>query len=142
MADREDDILWSDGSGGSDGSDDSGDSSPSTAEKAVIVVSVLLTVAVFGFAAWQLLTASGGMAPIVEVVDTQTTPTGDVIVTVQLRNTLEVGLRSATVEVACTDPPTQITFTNVPVDGRRVGQVRCPPETDDPTVSVSSWIAR
>lgn len=108
-------------------------------EKVVIVVSVLFTVLLFGFAIWQSLTGAGAVAPAVDLTEGEETADG-VRYTVELRNEGDVGLVSVTVLVRCTDPPTSFTFDNVPAGGRRVGTVVCPPGTSDPTVSVVSWV--
>lgn len=107
-----------------------------------MVLSALLTVAVFTFAVWQAVTAATAAPPSVRVVGAQSAPIGDLVVTVELANEGDVGLRSATVEVSCVDPPIEVEFLDVPVDGRRTGQVRCPPGTGEPDVSVVSWIER
>ena len=49
------------------------------------------------------------------------------------------GLASATVEVDCERPPPDLTFENVPADGRERGTLVCPAGTTDPNASVSSW---
>ena len=124
-----------DGTGNGGGSDE-----VSTAEKVVMVVSVGFTALLFGFALWQALTGPGALAPTVSVVGSQQAADGEVVYTVALGNPGDVGLVSATVEAGCADPPTEVTFENVPADGRRVGTVVCPPGTNDPELSVVSWI--
>lgn len=108
-------------------------------EKAVMVVSVLFTLSLFGFAIWQSLTGASAVVPTADLTGSEETSDG-VQYTVELRNEGDIGLVSATVEVGCTDPPTTLTFENVPAGGRRVGTVVCPPGTSDPTVSVVTWI--
>lgn len=136
--------VGSSGGGGEDSSADSGSGhgsdQVSAAEKIVMVASVAFTVALFGFALWQALTGPGALAPTATVVSSQPVQDGGVQYTIELRNPGDVGLVSATVEAACTDPPAEIVFENVPADGRRSGTVVCPAGTDDPAVSVSSWV--
>lgn len=108
-------------------------------EKAVMAVSVLFTLSLFGFAVWQSLTGAGAVAPAVGLTGSEASADG-IQYTVELRNEGDIGLVSATVEVGCTDPPITFTFANVPAGGRRVGTVVCPPGTSDPTVSVVAWV--
>lgn len=122
----------------SDGGDPEAESVP-LVEKAVMVTSVLFTLALFGFAVSQTLTGASAAAPTVGVTERELTDDG-VQYTVELRNEGDVGLVSATVIVRCTDPPTTFTFANVPAGGHRVGTVVCPPGTADPTVSVVTWV--
>lgn len=134
-------------SGGSDpgggDSSDSGEGSDdvSTAEKVVMAPSVAFTLAIFGVPVWYALTGPGAVAPAVDLVGSQPAGNGGVAYTVELRNSGDVGLVSATVEARCTDPPTTVVFENVPAAGRRRGTVVCPPGTTEPAVSVSTWIA-
>lgn len=111
-----------------------------TGEKIVIVASVLFTAGLFGFAAWQATTGAGAAAPEVGAIGHSTAPDGQVVYTVELRNPGDIGLVQATVTAGCTDPPTQLTFENVPAGGRRTGTIVCPPGTTDPRVSIDSWI--
>lgn len=142
-------VLSTDGSGDA-GEDSAGGSSdgegsdggPSTAEQFVMVASAAFTVSLFAFAVWQAVTLPAAGAPTVSVVDQQTAPSGDVIFTVALANPQDTGLVRATVEAECTDPPTELTFENVPVKDRRTGRIVCPPGTETPGVSVASWIER
>lgn len=127
---------------GSNGQGDGEDGSPSTAEKVVMVVSALFTLVFFSFALWQVVAAPATGDPTVRVADTRTTAGGEVVVTVELRNTQDVGLSTAIVEAQCTSPPTELTFQHVPSGGRRTGQIVCPPGTEDPKVSLASWIER
>ena len=108
-------------------------------EKAVMVASVVFTLSLFGFAIWQSLTGASAVVPAADLTGSEETADG-VRYTVELRNRGDTGLVSATVEVRCTDPPTTLTFQNVPAGGRRVGTVVCPPGTSDPAVSVVAWI--
>lgn len=128
------------GAGGGDAGSGDGSDQVSAAEKAVMVASVAFTVALFGFALWHALTGPGALAPTAVAVSSQPAPGGGVHYTVELRNPGDVGLVSATVEAECTDPPAELVFENVPADGRRRGTVVCPAGTDDPAVSVASWV--
>ena len=121
-----------------DGTDDAQPVPPM--EKVVMAVSVLFTALLFGFAAWQAVTGPGVAAPEVGVIDQQTAPDGDVVVTVELRNPGDVGLVRATVVARCDDPPIRLLFESVPSGGRRVGTIACPPGTLDPGVSVETWV--
>lgn len=123
---------------GGAGTDDS--DGMSAAEQAVMAASVGFTVALFGVALWYAFTGPGAVTPAVTVLDSQQSPGGDVVFTVELRNPGDVGLVSVTVSAECTDPPTELTFENVPATARRTGRVVCPPGTSDPSVSVSSWV--
>lgn len=106
-----------------------------------MAASVGITLALFGVALWYALTGPGVVDSAVGVVGSHQSPDGDVVFTVELGNPGDVGLVSVTVSAACTDPPTELTFENVPATARRTGQVVCPSGTSDPSVSVSSWVA-
>jgi len=121
-------------------STDATDTDISTAEKAVMVISVGFTVTLFGFAIAQALMAPGPAEPTVVIIDERPASDGDVIYTVELRNHDDVGLVSATVEAACTDPPAELRFQNIPASGTREGSVVCPPGTRDPALSVTTWV--
>lgn len=126
---------------GSGGAPDGGGSDEvSTTEKVIMVASAAFTLALFGVATWYALTGPGVVDPTVQVAGSHAGPGGDVVFTVRLVNSGDVGLVSATVEAGCTEPPAEIVFENVPAAGRRTGTVVCPAGTDDPSVSVSSWI--
>lgn len=114
----------------------------STAEKGVMIVSTVLTGLLFAFAIWQAFAGMGPAVPEVEAVGVTRSPTGGVVYTLELRNPGETGLISATVEAACTEPPTELTFANVPAGGRREASVVCPRGTRSPEVSIVSWIER
>lgn len=109
------------------------------AEKVAMAASVLFTLSLFGFALWHSFTGAGTAAPTVGVAGSEETPTG-VRYTVELRNPGDVGFVSVTVRAGCTDPPTEVTFENVPAGGRRRATVVCPPGTSDPAVSVLTWM--
>jgi len=108
-------------------------------ETAFMVVSVLFTCSLFGFAVWQSLTGAGAAAPTVNVTGAQSVQDG-VRYDVELRNDGDVGLVSATVRVGCVDPPTALTFENVPGGGSRRATVVCPAGTSDPAVAVVTWV--
>lgn len=105
-----------------------------------MIVSVLLTVVLFTFAGWQMVSGPTAAQPQATVVGTQTTANGSVVVTVELRNRQDIGLVSATVEADCDTPPPEVGFEYVPADSVRRGQLVCPPGSGTPTVSVSSWV--
>lgn len=111
-----------------------------TLEKVVMALSVLLTVFLFGFAAWHASMGPDVSAPEVRVTETNVTADGDVIYIVELRNPGDVGIVRATVVADCRDPPIRLTFENVPSGGRRLGTVVCPPGASTPRLSIESWI--
>ncbi|MFB6179244.1 MAG: hypothetical protein ABEI77_05920 [Halorientalis sp.] len=127
----------------SDGDDGAGTSSnPSTAQKAVTITSILLTVVLFGYAGWQLLSAPTPAPPEAHVRNTSTLSDGRVAVTVELRNRMDTGFETVTVESSCTDPPTELEFTYVPALATRRGTIVCPANTTAPSVTVASWKTR
>lgn len=131
--------------GGGDGSpggsgQDSGENGPSTAEKAVMAISATFTVLLLAFVIWQALATPVGVPPQAAVVGTQPMPDGGVEVAVRLTNPGDGGLRTVTVEVACTGPPREIQFQHVPADDYQEGYVACPPGMTEPNASVSWWI--
>ena len=114
---------------------------PGTAEKAMMAVSVLFTVAVLAYAGWQVVTSPAATpAPEAEVVGTETLSDGRVAVTVQLNNRLDRGLIVATVESQCASPPPSVQFSYLPADSTRTGTLVCPAGTENPSVSVASWV--
>lgn len=142
-------VLAGDGSADSDetgsgekGDQDGGQAEVPTAEKVVMVVSALFTVAVFAFAAWQGVTGPAATHPTASIANETTTADGAVLYEVQLRNPTDTGFVSVTVVVSCGDPPPQITFENVPAQGTRTGTVSCPTASEDPAVDVLSWVSR
>lgn len=119
---------------------DDGNGEGSTwAERFLMVMSVIFTVALLSFVLWQALTTTATPIPTASVTATETLPGGDVQVSVVFRNPQSVGLVMATVEVDCDTPPPELTFEHVPADGRRTGTVICPPGTTNPTATVSTW---
>lgn len=122
-------------------SDDGGGRVPGTVEKALMALSVAFTVALVAYAGWQLAVAPADpTAPEVRIVDTETLPDGSVAVTIELHNDGVTGLRTATVESSCTNPPTEVTFSMVPADATRRATLVCPPGTTTPTVTVTNWV--
>lgn len=143
--------MSDDASGGDDRGDGQGDrggggqrqqgrgQGQSTVERAVAAASVVLTLALLGFVAWQAWTVPAAENPNARVVDTTTLPNGTHEVTVELANDQDVGVTSATVEVSCGSPPPAVTFSHVPAGGRATAHVVCPPNASDPTASVVTW---
>lgn len=111
-------------------------------EKAVIVLSVGLTLLFFGYAGWQIATPPSADEPQVSVVGTETMADGNVAVTVSLQNPTDVGLVSATVESDCATPPPGVQFTFVPAASNREGTLVCPPGTTDPSAALANWVSQ
>lgn len=124
-------------SGGSGGS--SGGGGTSTVERAITAISVAFTLVLLGVVLWQSVTAPADVRPQASVTEVETGPNGRLEVTVELVNQGSVGLASATVEVGCTQPPTELVFQHVPASGRRQGTVVCPSGTTGPDVTVTGW---
>ena len=114
----------------------------STIEKVVIAVSVTFTVLLFAYAGWQIVTTPQATTPEATVVGTERLDSGDVAVTVRLRNPRDVGLVTATVESDCASPPAEVQLSYVPASTTRTATLVCPPGTTDPTVSVANWVSR
>lgn len=112
---------------------------PSTPQKVVMIISILVTVALFGYLTYQAVTAPATGAPAAEILQVTPLPDGSQKVTVQLTNPGGQGLRQATVEVACGSPPPSITLENIPAESHRVATVVCPPGTSASEASVTSW---
>lgn len=112
----------------------------STAEKVLTVISVALTLLLFGYVAWQATQPTNKTLPEVSVVGTETAANGSLVVHVRLVNPGDEGLISATVEANCTQPPPDVTLDYIPADGTARGVVVCPPGPSEPSVSVSSWV--
>ena len=131
-----------DGDGGRDGDDGDGssDRERSTVEVVVMVVSVLFTVSLFAFVGWQVVSGPTATEPRGTAVDTRTVANGSVVVTVELRNRQDIGLLSATVGADCSTPPPEVMFEYIPASSNRRGNLVCPPGSETPTVSVSSWV--
>lgn len=103
-------------------------------------ISVVFTVLLFGYVAWQAVQQPSGAHPQVEVVGTEQLSNDSVAVRVELTNPGNQGLISATVEVNCDQPPPDTTLEYVPAGGREQGVLVCPPGTTQPEVSVSAWV--
>ena len=131
------DSSSDDGNGGDQGSEESG---PSTVEKAVMVISVGFTLALFAFVIWQAMMTPTAVDPTVSVLGTQQMANGDIRVEVRFTNPSDIGIQSATVEVNCDSPSPEIDFQHVPADDYQVGYVACPSGTENPEASLSSWI--
>ena len=132
-------------SGGNDRRDDGQSEQQqgtSTVDKVIMVISVTVTVLLFAYAGWQIVTPPQGDTPQVSVVGTDTLRNGDVAVTVRLRNPKDVGLITATVESNCSSPPAEVQFSYVPASSTRSGTVVCPAGTTDPSVSIANWVSR
>ena len=128
----------SNGNGNSDGSTSAGDA-PGVAEKALMVVGFLLTLASLLYVGWHVVAVPASPAPDATVVGTKTQPDGDVVVEVKLRVPENEGLETATVSSQCASPPPTVEFSMLPSDSTWTGTLVCPPGTTDPSVSVSSW---
>jgi hypothetical protein len=109
-------------------------------EVVVVTISAILVVALLGYAAWQTATASGAVSPQTHIKDTTTQSDGSVIVTVSLSNPQDHGLEQVTVTTVCEKKSIPVLFEHVPAMSTETAQVMCPPGTDRPMVSISSWI--
>jgi hypothetical protein len=103
-------------------------------------ISIVFTLLLFGYVAWQTVQPPGGDHPQVEIAGTEQLSDGSVAVHVELTNPRDGGLISATVEADCDQPPPDTTLEYVPADGRERGVLVCPPGTTRPNVSVSAWV--
>lgn len=121
-------------------SDGGGDRRETRVERLVMAVSVVFTLLLFAYVSWQAVTTPSAAEPSAAVTGTEQLTTGQVAVTVTLRNEQDIGLVSATVVVDCGTPPPEITFEHVPTAGRRIGTVVCPAGTTAPNATVSAWI--
>ena len=122
------------------GEGDEQDQEVSTAEKVLMVISVGVTLLLFGYVAWQATEPPNKSLPEANVVGTETAANGSVIVHVKLTNPGDRGLISATVKANCAQPPPDVTFDYIPADGTERGVLVCPAGTSQPSVSVSSWV--
>jgi hypothetical protein len=109
-------------------------------EGIVVAISAMLVLALLGYAAWQTATASGTVSPQAHIKDTTTQPDGSVIVTISLSNAQDHGFEQVTVTTVCEQKSIPVLFEHVPAMSTETAQVLCPPGTDHPTVSLSSWI--
>lgn len=130
-----------DGGSGGDGRSER-DGETSTAEKAVILLSVAVTLLLFAYAGWQMAFGPTSAAPQVTVEGTERLANDSVAVTVRLRNPGDVGLITATVQSNCSSTPQTVQFSYVPAASTRTGTLVCPPDTTDPSVSMANWISR
>jgi len=113
---------------------------PGRAEKALMVVSTLVTLTLFGYLVHQGIEAPDGARPEASVVAVE--PMGDSLrVDVRVENEGSVGLISVTLEVDCGEPPPQVTFENVPASGMREASLSCPRGATDPHATVVSFEA-
>lgn len=110
-------------------------------EQAVVVASVLIVVALFGYVAWQATVTTAGGVPTatVEAVEPMPGPDDDRLrVTARLDNRRGTGLASVGVVVRCGGTERSLSFEHVPAGGRRAGTVLCPAETE-PAAAVVTW---
>lgn len=114
----------------------------SAAEKAVLAISIVLTVVLFAYGGWQIVSPPQGPVPEAAITETQPLEDGSVAVTVELRNPTDVGLVTATVQSNCSSTPPQVEFSYVPASSTRTGTLVCPPGTTDPSVSLTNWVNR
>lgn len=112
----------------------------STAQKVITAISIVFTLLVFGYVAWQTVTPAPGTHPQAEVLSTERLTDGSVAVEVRISNPSNVGLLSATVEVECAESSRSISFSDVPAVGQQTGVVACPSEVTNPEASVANWI--
>lgn len=115
-----------------------GDDDPSAAEWAIVVISVVVTLSLFGYVAWHAVTTPANAPPEASVEGVQTLADGRVLVTAELYNPGSTGLESVTVSVSCSSEP--ITFQHVPTDARLSGSFVCSAGTDSPSVSIQNWV--
>jgi hypothetical protein len=109
-------------------------------EQVVVGISVVLTVALLGYATWQVFTVPAGTTPQVSIENTQTQPDGSVRATVALSNPRDRGLEQATVKTVCQNTSITVKFTDIPAKSTQTASVVCPQGTTHPRVSLSSWI--
>lgn len=105
---------------------------PGALAVALVVASALLTAGLFGFLVHQAVTSSEGTRPEVAVASTERLPGGGLVVTVSVANHADGGFRQVVVSVDCGETPPEVTFENVPAEGRREAEVMCPPGTPGP----------
>lgn len=116
------------------------DESLSTAEKVLMGVSALFTVALFLYVFWQILFVPAGTVDVT-VEQVEQTPRGDVV-TVQVNNNENVGLLFATVTVTCNETTRELDLDHIPASGIERGHVTCPQNstnTAPPTAVLTSW---
>jgi uncharacterized protein (TIGR02588 family) len=109
-------------------------------EQVVVAISVVLTVALIGYATWQMFTVPTAAAPQVSIKNTEKRPDGNIRVTIAISNSRDQGLEQATVRTNCQNTSTLVEFNYVPAGDTQTAQVVCPSGTNDPEVTLSSWI--
>jgi hypothetical protein len=109
-------------------------------EGIVVAISAVLVLALLGYAAWQTATASGAVSPQTHIEGTTTQSDGSVIVTISLSNPQDHGFEQVTVTTVCEKRTIPVLFEHVPAKSTETARVLCPPGTDHPIVSLSSWI--
>lgn len=115
---------------------------PTATEKAFMAIAAALTAALLAYMLWQAFALPEDLTPRAEVLETWTSPEGDVMVRVAMLNDASLGIRDVEVEVKCGDQPPAIMFSFVPAHSRRDGVVVCPPDTEQPPeVGVVYWVA-
>lgn len=113
---------------------------PTLAERLIMAASATFTLLLIGYMVWQVVALPSDAEPTAELLGTQPSGSGDVLVRVALLNMGATGLREVEVEVKCGEQPPAITFTNIPAHARRDGVVVCPEGTAEPEVSVTYWV--
>lgn len=108
-------------------------------ELAVVALSVVVTVSLFGFAALHVVAPPPSGPPRAHVTGT-TRANGHVVVTVVVRNPQNSGLRRATAQVSCRQSSVRVQFSDVPARGRVRAQVACPANTTRPKATLVSWM--
>lgn len=109
-------------------------------QKAIMALSVVVVLALVGYLAFQAATAPDSRAPPeAQILGTRTMPDGSILVDVRLTNPSGAGLRHATVELDCDQPPPSITLDNVPAESYRDATLMCPPGQPPSKASVSTW---
>lgn len=103
-----------------------------------MIASVILTLSLFGYVAVHAITTPGDAPPEVSVVDQQPLSDDRTLLKVQVSNPGSTGFESVTVSASCSDE--SLRFQHMPTDARQTGIVVCPASTDDPSVSVQTWI--
>ena len=116
-----------------------GDVSVSWAERAVMLVALGFTAALFSFAVWQALTGATAVPPSANVTDVAGGTENATYYVVTLRNDGDAGLVSATVDIECPTTSRSVTFENVPSKARRNVTVHCP-AGGEPSAVVATWI--
>ncbi|SFR36733.1 hypothetical protein [Halogeometricum limi] len=108
-------------------------------ELGVMLLSALLTVALFGLVVGAALTTPQAAAPTATVDRVETAENGTVHATVRFLNRGNTGIERSQVEVTCGDESRQVTFANVPASDERRATVVCPAGSD-PTAELLWWV--